>query len=480
MPHSGESPRDVAVVLPYAVGIRDFVHSGVLARLLAMPDIRLTIYTINADLPELAEAREAGVEVRSFEGYRDNRLEGALKRLYLYFFADRFVYIEQMLAGKPLHRLLANVLCLTRRVVGTGRFLRLCETIMLSLYRRRNIPWRFAGTPDLVIATRSLMNSLDYGLIAEARERGIPVLTIANSWDNFTTKGFFPFKAERIVVWNEKMKSELEDIYEVSPREIAIVGYPRRQTLVDLSQGSDPAAYLASLGYGQYRRFILYSASYSELTRIPGEAQPLEYQVMAQVAARLEAMLPDDVCILLRMHPFSEAGDESFSGLTRSFIFVPGRKDSYVERVMGREDEVHLARQIALSECVLSMASTMTIDALSLDRPVLNTRFDPRAGIPFIWSNARFYAFNHFRDLADLVKLPMAASVDEVVAFVEAILAGDHPAGGDMEAFRAYYVPDASRHYALAVSNVVRQTLHLSALAPESDRQIPANIESER
>lgn len=458
-------PRRVAAVLPYAVSIRDFVHSGVLALLVAMPDIRTTIYTLNADLPELAEARQAGVEVRPFSGYHDNRIEGALKRLYLYFFADRFAYIDQMLAGRPLRKLLAGILCGIRRVVGATRLLRYFERLMLSIHRRRSIPHTFTENPDLVIATRSLMNSLDYGLIAEARERHFPILTIANSWDNFTTKGFFPFKAEQIIVWNQKMQEELDDIFAVPPSDVAIVGYPRRQMLFRLAKGSDPAAYLKSIGHGEYRRFILYSASYSELTRVPGQAQPLEYQVMAQVAARLETMLPDDVCILLRMHPFSDVGGEIFSSLSRSFVYVPGRKDKYVERVMGLDDEVHLARQIALSECVISMASTMTIDALSLGKAVLNTSFDPQPGIPFIHSNARFYEFNHFRDLVALVKLPVAASVDEVVRFVEEVLAGDDQPRGDMQAFRNYYVPDSSEDYAQAVSDLVRQTLRLPDVA---------------
>lgn len=453
--------QHIAVVLPYAVSIRDFVHSGVLGRLLAVPNLRPSIYTLNADLPELADARAAGVPIHAFSPYRDDRIEGLLKRLYLYFFADRFTYIEQMLAEKPLHRFVARALCGIRRAIGTRRLLGLFERAMLAIHRRRSLACIMTDTPDLVIATRSLMNSLDYGMIAEARERDIPILTIANSWDNFTTKGFFPFKAEQIIVWNRKMQAELDDIYDVPPASVAIVGYPRRQTLIELACGSDPAAYLADIGHGGFRRFILYSASYSELTRVPGEAQPLEYQVMAQVAAKLEAVLPPDICILLRMHPFSDMGDEVFAGLSRSFVYVPGRKDKYVERVMGLQDEVHLARQIALSECVISMASTMTIDALSLSKPVLNTCFDPRPGIPFAQSITRFYEFNHFRDLVDIVKLPLARSADEVVRFVEEVLAGDTAPRGDMDAFRKHYVPD-SANYSQTVSNLVRETLQRS------------------
>ena len=55
----------------------------------------------------------------------------------------------------------------------------------------------------------------------------------------------------------------------------------------------------------------------------------------------------------------------------------------------------------------------------------------------------------------------VAASVGEVVCFVEEVLAGDVQPRGDLQAFRNYYVPDSSENYAQSVSELVRQTLRL-------------------
>jgi hypothetical protein len=458
--HTQTTTRDIAVILPYAVSIRDFVTTGCLGLLADDPDVSVTVYTLNPELPELEHLQARGVKVLELAPYKDNRAEAALKGLYLYGFSDKFAYIEQHLADRPLRRFVAKSIGMMRRMIGTARFLRLFERLMLALYRRRGHLRQLQGHPALVIGTRSLMNSIDYGLIAEARTRDIPILTLAGSWDNFTTKGFFPFKAENIVVWNEKMAAELDEIFAVDRSRVVIVGYPRQSVLRSLAEGPDAENYLRQLGHGKFRRFVLYSASYSELTHFPGDPYPLEYQVMAQVSERLEQVLPEDVCILIRLHPFSDPdGKTAFDGLSRSFVFVPGRKDKYVERVMGPEDEAHLARQIALSECVVSLASTMTIDALTLEKPVINTTFDPRPDIPFINSNRRFYQYNHFKDLVEITKLPMAHTPQEVANFVLGASKKPLSEQVDMQAFERWYVPAYSKDYPRHVHGMVREVL---------------------
>jgi hypothetical protein len=450
----------VAVVLPYAVSIRDFVGSGLMQELADDPAIRLTIYTLNPDLPELESARAAGVDLKVLVPYADTRAERLLKSLYLYLFSDQFVYVEQGLAGRPGRKMLASALVTLRKLIGTGRFLCLYERLMLRLFRQRKLSEQIEGAPDLLIGTRSLLNSIDYGIIAEARVRRIPILTIAGSWDNFTTKGFFPFKAEKIVVWNAKMKCELEEIFAVPADHVVIAGYPRKAALARLASGSDAQTYLRSIGIEGYRRFVLYAASYSELTRVPGRTDPLEYAVMAEVSRRLEENLPPDVCLILRLHPFSDPdGASAFNNLKRSFVFVPGRKDMYVERVMGPDDETHLARQIALSECVVSLASTMTIDSLSLGKPVMNTRFDPEPGLPYLHSNVRFFAYNHFHDIARIVDLPMAEDAEAVLTFVRQVLDQTLPRFADMAAFERWYVPKESARYPQQVAALVKEIL---------------------
>ena len=450
--------RNLAVILPYAVSIRDFVHTGTLEQLLAIPGLRMQIYTQNPDLPEFDSIRSDRVTIIEMMEPDASRFEQILKTIYPLLFHDTFYYIQHVLSGSLPKRLLARSLVGLRRLIGTRRCLRLYARLLLSAARRHG-PDQIVGTPDLVLATRSTINSLDYGLLVEAARRGLPQLTAASSWDNFTTKGFFPFPVLRTIVWNRKMHDELVEIFDVPPDEITIAGYPRLRLLQRGAAAFDnAAAYLAEIGLPQYRRFVLYSASYAELTRVPGVAAPREYQLIREVAQRLSAELPEDTGILVRLHPFSQAQDEAyFAAVPRLHVFVPGRGDRYVERVMSVADEAHLSAQLRLSECIVSMASTMTIDALAMGRPILNVAFEPEGAPPATICN--FYNFNHFRDLVAAVGAPLARNVDDVLAFVARCMAVDRDARIDGGAFERLYVPVESTAYPHVVRRAVEDAL---------------------
>lgn len=448
---------NIAVILPYAVSIRDFVHTGTLEQLLAIPGVRMQIYTQNPDLPEFDAIRSDKVSILQMSEPGVSRIERLLKTLYPLLFYDTFYNVHQSLAASPAKRIIAQAMVGLRQLIGTRRTLRLYARLLLAVARKDSTN-RIVGEPDLVIATRSTINSLDYGLLLEAARRGLRQLTAASSWDNFTTKGFFPFPVMRTVVWNRKMADELEQIFHVPADTITIAGYPRLSLIEDSGTVRDAPDYLSRIGLSNYRRFVLYSASYAELTRIPGEGVPREYQLIHAVAERLAATLPDDTCILVRLHPFSEAADEVyFADIANLRVFVPGRGDRYVERVMSIADEVHLAAQLRFAVAIVSMASTMTIDALALDRPIINVAFEPDGASEGMICN--FYRRNHFRDLIAAVRPPLARSVDDVVTFVNLCLSGDQPMTIDYDAFERLYVPRASRAYPAVVRRAVEELL---------------------
>lgn len=447
----------IAIALPNAVTIRDVVHTGTLAELLKIPDARIQIYTQNPDLPELAGLTATGqVELRPLPEPKPGRIERFLRHIYPLLYYDRFVYLQKVLAGRSSRIVIAQMLAMVRRVLGNRRAVRWFGKMILA-----SIPKDRAqvidGRPDLVIGTRSLVASLEFPFICEAVRRGLPLVTVASSWDNFTTKGFLPFPVRATVVWNRKMAEELEQLFGVPAAEIVVAGYPRQALLRNRGPFNDPAEYLRELSMGRYKRFVLYSASYGELTRAEEGKPPREFVLLRQVAEQLEPTLPADTCLIVRLHPYSRDEDEHFfDGMARVRVFVPGRADRYVERVMDETDEHHLAAQIGLSACVVSMASTITIDALSVGKPVLNVAFEPDGKGDAI---CRFYEYNHFADLLRIAKPPVAKSTAEVVAFVQRCLAGETRPAIDHAGFEGYYVPANSSAYPQVLRATVERVL---------------------
>ena len=455
----------IAIFLPNAVTIRDVVHTGTLQELLGIPDARIDIYTQNPALPEFDALKASGqVMMLPMAEYRPNRVETLVRHIYPLLFYDTFTYLQKALAGKPTRQAIARVMSMVRRLLGTRRTIALVGRLLLWLSRNSSKP-AIRGNPDLVIGTRSLVASLEFPMVCEAVRKGLPLITAVSSWDNFTTKGFLPFPVERTVVWNRKMAEELAGIFETDPDEIVVAGYPRLPLLQNAGDFESAEQYLAELGLAQYRRFILYSASYSELSRVSPSEPPREFMLIRKISEQLAPTLPADTCILVRLHPYSQANDEDFfAGMDRVHVFVPGRTDRYVERVMNIADEQHLAAQLQFSECIISVASTMTIDALALGRPIINVRFEPIENGPEVIR--KFYEYNHFRDLLNIAKPPLAYTAEEVIAFVHRCLSGDDDASYDAAAFTEYYVPRFSGEYPRILRQTVEEVLADAGAAP--------------
>lgn len=458
----------IAIALPNAVTIRDVVHTGTLRELLSIPNARIQIYTQNPDLPEFAAlASSEHVQLMPLPEPPRGRLESLLRHIYPLLYYDRFVYLQKVLQDRPSRIMMAQVLSWFRRLLGNRYAVRLFGRILLAAVPNGRAQV-IQGEPDLVIGTRSLVASLEFPFICEAVARRLPLMTVASSWDNFTTKGFLPFPVEKTVVWNRKMADELVDLFGVDEDEIVIAGYPRQALLRDRGPFCDTARYLEHIGMTGYRRFVLYSASYGELTRTMPDEIPREFVLLRQVAEKLLPALPEDTCLVIRLHPYSRDDDERFfDGMERVNVFVPGRNDAYVERVMGESDEQHLAAQIGLSACVVSMASTITIDALSVGKPVLNVAFEPDGQGDAI---CRFYEYNHFADLLRIAKPPLALSSEDVIAFVHRYLGGETEPDIDHVAFEKMYVPANSSHYPHVLRETVEQILAASGTRPQSHR----------
>ena len=453
--------KKLAVCLPYAVTIRDFIHSGTLAKLVGCKKYKVVIYTLNPEAPELERARETGAVIKKLHQGNESKFESIAKKLYPLFFVDLFYYLEESLEDRYLLRFMASTFSMMRKIAGTDRVLNSFRAVLLNLYKKRaSLVEQLDNDLDLVIGTRSLINSIDYDLIAEAALKKIPIYTIAGSWDNFTTKGYFPFGAVKTAVWNEKMKNELVSLFDLPPDFIDVVGYSRANTLRSCVDDINAKTYLRNIGVDGFNKFILYSASYGELTRVDSYAAPLEYISIKNIMKELVQELPSDFCVLIRLHPFSKAEDaEYLSDLERCHVFVPGRKDVYVERVMGMGDERHLANQLNLAECIVSLASTVSIDALTLNKPIININYDPVSGLLQRESPTRFYKWNHFRDLVCIAGLPLANSYHDVESFVFSCISGNYVSEVDMESFHQMYVPALSADYSDNLFNSIECVL---------------------
>ncbi len=254
-----------------------------------------------------------------------------------------------------------------------------------------------------------------------ARRLGIPAAGWINSWDNLTSKPAYYTGYDQYLVWSERMREEVLRYYpEAAGRTVAATGVPhfdwyRRPEMVwsreELCQrmGLDPG-----------RPLILYAAATPHLA-------PAEDRIVRRLAGEVEAgRLPGRPQLLVRLHP-GDSGERfrgwHVNGAVR--LRVPG------ERSGGRlsafcptpEDDRELVSSLAHADVVVNLASTITLEAALLDRPVVNVAYDPRPGEQHQRVVRRYYeVYDHYRTVVESRAVRLARSDGELLAQIRTYL----------------------------------------------------------
>jgi hypothetical protein len=422
---SGERPRTILIALPYAVNVRDILRTAVF-RTLKQAGTRLVLLTPAHDDPSFRE--EFGGEDVHIEplypndpGPWEQRFEG----LRLTLFNDLTKTIGFVSTPKSQRGLLKHAALSTARLIGRGLGRRTTESLLsratMTLFPDRrydDVLRRYQ--PDLVCLTRVFGWAADCPVLKSAVRLGIPTILLASSWDNLTSKGVFPARVDRVVVWNPIMADEAERLHGYAREQIYIAGAPQFDVYADDSQLPDRSAFFAQIGADPDKALITFA-----MTNV--KTCPDEFDVLEMFWSRLrEGALGRPAQLLARVHPiashYGEVMPERLRNLPDLLFDLPGRPGRFVDRDTNRADMIHLAATMRHSDVVLNTSSTIAIDAAAVDTPVVCAGFDGRRTLPYAQSVRRYHDYTHYSKLLELGGVRVAHDLDQLVTQVKAYL----------------------------------------------------------
>jgi hypothetical protein len=247
--------------------------------------------------------------------------------------------------------------------------------------------------PDLYFST-NLLDPQEAPIIRRAKAQGVPVVGQVLSWDNLSSKGLVPEPLDYYVVWNEWMGRELTDLYGVSADRIAVTGAPQFDQYHDRSDVPDRETFFARLGVDPARRLLTYTASTRRLV-------PHETDIVRAILEALDAMDLPPWHLRVRTHPFDPSGRwDRFPDEGHVSFEGAGTKGPRGWTPTG-EDMTWFRDLLCHSDVVINAASTTTIDAAALDRPVINIAFDGTDHPDPLTSVSNFYSFHHYRRIVE-------------------------------------------------------------------------------
>ncbi len=298
------------------------------------------------------------------------------------------------------------------------RFLRdLVRWLDLRLLPVKEFDALFAGEKPAAVFLTNVMEYEDMRVGKAARLHGVPVIAMPKSWDNLSKTGF-RLKPDRMVVWSPFMRDETVRFQSMRADRVDIVGVPQFDVYHDPEKRlSSREAFCEEIGLDPSRPYVLY-ASEGKVTPNDGEA----VAVLADAVA--DGRLSRDLQILVRPH-------YGYRNELAKFAALRGRLgivfDEYNEPSPAFHDqwdwsEKHwhrLGDSLFHAAAVVTTASTITVDATALDRPVVNIGFDTRQGtLPYEKSMTHWYDTEHYCAILESGVPEMATTPDALVAAV--------------------------------------------------------------
>ena len=422
------SKKKILIALPFGQSIRDVLRSDAYEELKSRDYIEIIVLSNASDRPEF-QKEFGGPRIR-FEvlsDYQPNRKELLCQSLYLSTLAFKSNTIKLYADNDKRSSLrytipISNIIS---KVIGRYNLQKLLGSILKASNRERSYRDLFdTYKPDLVVVTRVLRSSPDYPVLKEAAHRKLPVMALVSSWDNFTTKGFFPFGIKKLVVWNKVMRDEACELFGFPKKDIMMSGIPRFDNYFKRVGMCTKEEFFSRYGLDPKKKLVSYTTGNKTAVLSPGEDVSAEADIALFLAKSIESNKLKGVQLLVRLHPLADANDFSaLKDMANVIVQVPGDTGIFRDRLFSKNDDMEIAETVCYSDLIINVASTMTIDAAVFDTPSISVAFDIRGKLPFEHSVKRYYEYEHYRKLRTTGGVAMVQSPEELLERVAMYLA---------------------------------------------------------
>lgn len=275
----------------------------------------------------------------------------------------------------------------------------------------------FAGyfekySPDLVFAT-DLFEPHDIDVMREAKHRGIPAIGMIRSWDNITSKGLNRIIPDKLIAHTEKIKDEAVTYCDFRPSDVLVVGIPHYDNYTAEKRISREELF-RKLQLDPKKKTIFFAPP----SDIYSKNDPISEKA-------INALKEMDAQLILRMYLVGNVQLGEIKAIPNKIaIDVPGSGSDFMRADLTSGD-AHLADLLYHSDVVVAFASTLAIDAVVFDKPVVFIGFDGTPGRPYWQSLRRFYDYDHQKSILETGGVRLARTMEELVRLVKVYL--DNP-----------------------------------------------------
>jgi hypothetical protein len=241
----------------------------------------------------------------------------------------------------------------------------------------------------------------------------IKTTTFIFSWDNLASKGRMGGDFDAYFVWSDLMKKELLEFYtRLKENQIEIVGTPQFEPYVLEKYQVDKTTFIKKFDLDSNKRIICYSCADSSI----GGNDDIHIRAIWNYILKHQ-----DLQLIVRTSP-AEDGSR-FQTLKKDIPQIkwniPKWKqtrrihaESWSQRLPTVEDVIDLKSMLSFSDVNVNMLSTMSLDFMIFNKPVVNTVFGNKEN--GLFDDQRFLDYVHYKYMIDSKAVVIAKNENEL------------------------------------------------------------------
>lgn len=259
-----------------------------------------------------------------------------------------------------------------------------------------------------------------------AQNKRIPAVSFIFSWDNLASKGRMAADFDKYIVWSELMKQELLQFYSrTQPETVKVAGTPQFEPYVLARYKTEKEDFYRRFNLNAERKTICFSCGDISTSK----NDELYISILAN--AIQNKMIPN-VNLLVRTSPAEDP--IRFQGLAEKFPFIQwnypdwklsreNHPEPWSQRVPSEADVRDLRAILEHSDLNINMLSTMSLDFMQFDKPVVNPVFGNETN--GLYNDQRFLQYAHIEYLVNSGATKIAKNEAELLEAVNFYL--EHP-----------------------------------------------------
>jgi hypothetical protein len=248
----------------------------------------------------------------------------------------------------------------------------------------------------------------------------IKTATFIFSWDNLASKGRMAGNFDYYLVWSDLMKKELLHFYQsIKSNQIEVVGTPQFEPYILDRYNMSKESFFQRFNLNPNLPTLLFSCGDVSTSK----NDPLYIETI--VKAIVNNQLIKKVNLLVRTSPAEEP--TRFEFLSTKYPLISwnyplwklarsNHQESWSQRIPSVEDVIDLKAILQYADVSINMLSTMSLDSMLFDKPVINAVFGNNDN--GLYNDQRFLNYAHIENVIESNAVAIAKNEAELISAI--------------------------------------------------------------